>query len=1081
MASRTTCAASAASPNTTATAAKRTKKLPNNKSSRWSSSKPLTPRQLEDLQQLRRRDLDGYLDALAVLHPNRAAQLQAELMPAEVSDAVLAQVARRESRHAETVVAHLNDVVAAKTRVDPDRLGFWLDMLSPAQIDAAWRAADGPARKAIAAAASDEIREAVELDASLPQEPTSPDALAATLRARSPPASELLATWKARYASIPSVEPRDYAALHGGMRRGRVQPNARFTSQEVRRIKATGPTLDDVILQEWDLPSVAASLTAPKKGGEDGGKKDERRTRDQDIEQYNVGKSYQDERYQFMHPSIVWETQAHVKQPKWRAMRRMPYMEFYHGIRQRNWTSSFYDPNAEPWHVEVFMDGGPRFGTSFGVRAVVTAADGTKRWIDMPRPGADIALEDRLSNGGPSGAVNPQRLPAEKSLNDYGYLQIFEQLQEAHEPFLSPAERADVLKHEGVLTPSCCSPPASEGSQGQERKEGKEGKEGMEGPDGVRNLTVSYLVTPAHVDKLHGLMQWKWLMIFGGVFGIFLYNFFRNLTLKAKAKERRQGAFEDMNEAIDFGRSRADTRMEGKTGVSLSQVAGIDYLRDELEEVIDLLKNPAKFGRLRVRPPKGILLMGPPGVGKTLIAKAVAGEAGVPFYSLAGSEFTELIVGVGAARVRDLFKRARVNVPCLIFIDEIEALGHQREMNDSDSKNEERDQALNQLLTEMDGFTPDTGIVVMAATNAAHLIDSALLRPGRFDRKVTVRKPNAEGRRAILAVHAQKHPVGAGVDLNQLALDTPGLSGAELEKVLNESALETMRRGGREITPDAVYVALDRILEGSSLPPLPEGYECNRVFAYHEAGVALIASLLRAQAEDAATSGEREGGGGGEGGAPMARVKRVSLLPRNRSWSRTTFYQQPGTTYKILSRDDLMRQVRVQLAGRAAETIALGEPTTYSALDVSRAGDVAVKMLNGGLTQAGVLSHTFPSDYFTHGTGFFDPQVQVDRQELLDLTYLLSTNDPQGLVGPTDEAAVTAFEACRDVIAEAMDANLDMLRTHRGTLDRIAEALAERKELSGDELEAMLASEGLLGGGGAAAAGAGTAAVGGGE
>ena len=913
---------------------------------------------------------------------------------------------------AERVASDLQGLVARDVRIDCDKLGFWLDLLSDDQLRVLWKNSDEKTRKVVLDSLLDETKDALELEALSDYNSSA----SSSSEGKGLTLSELHGRWKERYSTMSvASDPKDYTLMQGGRRGRKVLPNARFNEYDVRRIKAVGPMFNDVVLQQWDLPAKSASGKAKKvdaidqKGGRDG----ERKTRDQEIEAFNTKRAYQDERFQFVHPEVVWDTKAFMKSSRWRRMPRMPYMEFYHGLRQRNWTSPFYDKDAEPWTIEIYLDGGQRWPrTAFGVRAVVTSADGRKRWIDMPEAGTEISLSDRLSNGGPGGIYNMERMPAEKSLTDYGYLQIFEQLQQAYEPFISGETREEVLRNEGRLAPNSYK---------------------YEDP-AEKLMSVSYYITPPRKDVVFGVLQWRWFALGAVVLSSFLGRFFYNLTMKTKAKDRRAGAFEDMNEAIDFGRSRADTRMEGKTGVGLSEVAGIDYLRDELEEVIDLLKNPYKYQQLRVRPPKGILLMGPPGVGKTMIAKAIAGEAGVPFYSLAGSEFTELIVGVGAARVRDLFKRARVNVPCLIFIDEIEALGHKREMNDSESRNEERDQALNQLLTEMDGFTPDTGIVVMAATNAPTLIDEALLRPGRFDRKVSVRKPNPEARKAILDVHAKKHPISGEVDLAQLANDTPGLSGAELEKILNEGALEAIRRGESTINKDAVYFALDRVLEGSSLPELPSHYGCNRVFAYHEAGVALVSELLRRDNEN------------------LQAVKSVSLTPRNRSWSRTTYFISSDKSYKMLTQEDMKKQIQVQLAGRAAEEIAFGEATTYSALDVARASDVAVKMLNSGLTEQGVLPFTFPSDFFTEGIVFSDPQVQVQRQELLDITTSMASNNPHGLCPPSDITRWKGEAMVRKILEEAHAKNLKLLQENRKALDEISKQLLEKKELDGSEI-----------------------------
>jgi ATP-dependent metalloprotease FtsH len=303
---------------------------------------------------------------------------------------------------------------------------------------------------------------------------------------------------------------------------------------------------------------------------------------------------------------------------------------------------------------------------------------------------------------------------------------------------------------------------------------------------------------------------------------------------------------QDFQEAIEFAQSKGRARRDGSTGVTFDAVAGADAVLGDVRFIVDFLKDPASYEASGAVPPKGVLLEGPPGTGKTLIAKAIAGEAGVPFYQMSGSEFVEAIVGVGAARVRDLFRRARVQgEPAIVFIDEVDALGTRRAAQDQ-RPNEEREQTLNQLLTELDGFTPGTGVVFLAATNRADLLDPALLRPGRFDRKVVVGLPDTAGREAILRVHAGARPLAADVDLAQLAADTPGLSGAELASVLNEAALAAARRGGRAIAAADVDAAVDRTLFGLRRPRLPARLGGPlAAFAAHEAGVCIVAEAIR--------------------------------------------------------------------------------------------------------------------------------------------------------------------------------------------------------------------------------------------
>lgn len=347
-----------------------------------------------------------------------------------------------------------------------------------------------------------------------------------------------------------------------------------------------------------------------------------------------------------------------------------------------------------------------------------------------------------------------------------------------------------------------------------------------------------------------------------------------------------------------------------------------------------------RYRVLNAKPPKGLLLDGPPGTGKTLIAKAVAGEAGVPFYQMSGSEFVEAIVGVGAARVRDLFKRARAQgEACIIFVDEIDALGTKR-AEAGIMTNEEREQTLNQLLTEMDGFSSEMGVVFIAATNRADLLDPALTRPGRFDRKVRVIKPDTESRYRILQLHAKKHKISDEVDLLQLARDLPGLSGADLSNILNESALEAIREEEDLITPKHVYGAVDRVLHGIKDPIQPHTLTLGRVFAVHEMGRAIVAMVLR----------ERTG--------RLEAVEKLSIVSRGGEKTRTVFFRGKDEDYTMTTRSRMLERIAVILAGRAAEHHFFGEPTTYGAKDLGPAFRLAEKVVaNYALTEIGLTSY----------------------------------------------------------------------------------------------------------------------------
>ena len=349
---------------------------------------------------------------------------------------------------------------------------------------------------------------------------------------------------------------------------------------------------------------------------------------------------------------------------------------------------------------------------------------------------------------------------------------------------------------------------------------------------------------------------------------------------------------------MNFGKSRARFQMEAETGVMFDDVAGIEEAKEELQEVVTFLKKPERFTAVGARIPKGVLLVGSPGTGKTLLAKAIAGEAGVPFFSISGSEFVEMFVGVGASRVRDLFKKAKENAPCIIFIDEIDAVGRQRGAGIGGG-NDEREQTLNQLLTEMDGFEGNTGIIILAATNRPDVLDSALLRPGRFDRQVTVDTPDIKGRLEILSVHARDKKLAPEVSLKGIARRTPGFTGADLANLLNEAAILTARRRKEAITMLEIDDAVDRVVAGMEGTPLVDS-KSKRLIAYHEVGHAIVGTLLKNHDP----------------------VQKVTLIPRGQAQGLTWF--TPSDEQQLISRSQIRDRMAGPLGGVPLRTLSLG-------------------------------------------------------------------------------------------------------------------------------------------------------------
>ncbi|MDH3280404.1 MAG: ATP-dependent zinc metalloprotease FtsH [Gammaproteobacteria bacterium] len=459
---------------------------------------------------------------------------------------------------------------------------------------------------------------------------------------------------------------------------------------------------------------------------------------------------------------------------------------------------------------------------------------------------------------------------------------------------------------------------------------------------------------------------------------------------------------------MSVGKSKVKVYVEKDTGVTFKDVAGVDEAKEELEEIINFLKDPETYGRLGARIPKGVLLVGPPGTGKTLLARAVAGQAGVAFFSISGSEFVEMFVGVGAARVRDLFEQAGRAAPCIIFIDELDALGRARGAGPLGGGHDEKEQTLNQLLTEMDGFDPQRGIVILAATNRPEILDPALLRAGRFDRQVLVDRPDRTGRKAILEVHVKKVKLAADVALDHLAALTPGFTGADLANLVNEAALLATRRGGEAITMEDFNNALERIVAGLEKKSRLLNERERRVVAYHEMGHALVAMALPG----------------------TDTVHKISIIPRGIGALGYTI-QRPTEDRYLMTRDELVNKMTVLLGGRAAEILVFNEISTGATDDLDKATDIARNMVTrfGMYEKLGQMTYEEP------------------RQSFLGDAVLGST--------PRNYSEETAREidcAVRELTTTARERALAILDANRSQLEQGAALLLEQETLQGDEI-----------------------------
>ncbi|MBZ5618818.1 MAG: ATP-dependent zinc metalloprotease FtsH [Acidobacteriia bacterium] len=467
------------------------------------------------------------------------------------------------------------------------------------------------------------------------------------------------------------------------------------------------------------------------------------------------------------------------------------------------------------------------------------------------------------------------------------------------------------------------------------------------------------------------------------------------------------------NKALSFGKSRARLHSTQQKKVTFKDVAGVEEAKEELQEIIEFLREPQKFQKLGGRIPKGVLLIGPPGTGKTLLARAIAGEASVPFFSISGSDFVEMFVGVGASRVRDLFEQGKKNAPCIIFIDEIDAVGRHRGAG-LGGGHDEREQTLNQLLVEMDGFESNEGVILVAATNRPDVLDPALLRPGRFDRRVVVGRPDVQGREAILRVHTKKIPLGDNVDLSVLARGTPGLAGADLANLVNEAALNAARHNRKVVMMFDFETAKDKILMGAERKSMILSDAEKKNTAYHEAGHALVAAVL-----------------------PSADpLHKVTIIPRGMALGVTM--QLPVDDKHSYDKEYLLAQLAILMAGRIAEEKHMHHMTTGAGNDIERATDLARKMVcEWGMSELGPLSY-----------GKKEEQIFLGREIAQHRDY-------------SEETAIRIDEQVKKLVQGGYNTSTQILEERSEALIRIAEALLEREILDGAEVLQIIGGQAL--------------------
>jgi ATP-dependent metalloprotease FtsH len=708
----------------------------------------------------------------------------------------------------------------------------------------------------------------------------------------------------------------------------------------------------------------------------------------------------------------------YVHEPKWANIQKISYFEFYLGLRERNWTSKYYRANAEPWRIEFFRDSGRflRLNVWDGYRAVITKSNGDKFWVDLDFSGSSSFMLDYQGSGTIGSIFRRKRGGSRKPcIEELGYNQVFEEVFGAFEQQLTDHEKNIFFDNEYWV----------------------EARQIKYNAPGERKLDITWNWTsPEYAFGPYLKMVPK--AIFWGI----AYSFILiSIGISLFSKEKKPPI--DIQGAIEFSYSKADARKDGKVDVKFCDVAGIENVLDQLKEIVEILNylETTSNKKMKARAFKGVLLEGEAGTGKTLMAKAIAGEAGVAFYQIAGAEFIQAIGGVGAARVRDIFRRARVNKPSVIFIDEIDAIGVRRAEFGAKAA-EEREQTLNQLLTEMDGFSPREGVILIAATNRADLLDPALLRAGRFDRKLTVNKPDVKGREAILKVNMRKFKVCKSLNLTQIACNTPGLSAADLENLFNYAGLEAIRRVGNShlksnepncITTADLSASLDYIQHGIKAEQYPCDSWQTDLLAGSESGKAILASVMRANH------------------GHIEKVSKISIVAHSRRDSLTNFTRINDDYYFLQDFAKLKDRITFLCAGRAAEEVLFGTHSSKTLVSFASGLRVARHMVY----RFGFCEFWMPLFAPTVDTRNFSNTCVSKVADNLDLDTLCNSILPGELEIESKTKQMIESVAFLHVYESYYEA-INILEAYQHALKEIAISIKKCEEMSGPKIISII-------------------------